>query len=521
MFRQKAIQFVTRWMMEIILVLVCIYLAFAAPNFLTANNLLNVLRSVSMQGIIAFGITMVIISREIDLSIGSAVAFSGCLIAWLMAKGTPFAAAFAITLLAGGSIGVLTGLMRAWFQVPSFITTLALYTALQGGALMLIEPFSEAIRFCRVTGPIRPSLRDFEKMFEMALPTVETVGYFRSSLTGLHAAIRDYFRERLNRGFEMQAAKLFAGVEAGGTKFVCGVGRAGGGVLERYEYETTQPEETLRRGVEYFHRVGERLGAISAVGIATFGPADLDPASPTYGQITTTPKPGWPFTPILKALSEGLGVPGAIDTDVNAAALAEMRYGAGRDCESLLYITVGTGIGGGFAQRVGERIVTRKGRFHPEMGHVLLPRMPGDTYGGHCPYHENCLEGFACGPALGARWKAKGQPIPADHPAWSMEAGYLARGLASLIFTLAPDRIVLGGGVMRQEAVWPLLLEAVARELNAYALPAAILTALDEYIVRPGLGQDSGLIGSLALAEAALEHAEKRGPCGAAAEGGA
>src|SRR3989442_2127007 len=228
------------------------------------------------------------------------------------------------------------------------------------------------------------------------------------------------------------------GLEAGGTKFVCAVGR-GPDVAADTRIATTTPRETLERAIAFFRQ----HGPIAALGVASFGPVDLDPRSPTYGFITTTPKPGWADTDVLGPLRAALGVPVAFDTDVNAAALAEHRWGAGRDAGSVVYITVGTGIGGGAV--VNGRAV--HGLVHPEMGHVRIPHdRIADPFAGVCPRHGDCWEGLAAAPPLTA---PRGRPagrLPDDHPAWPMEARYLALGIVNVILTLSPERVVLGGG---------------------------------------------------------------------------
>ncbi len=285
----------------------------------------------------------------------------------------------------------------------------------------------------------------------------------------------------------------FGAVEAGGTKFVCAVGTGPGDVHDVATIPTTTPVETLGRVADYF---AER--DVTAVGVGSFGPVDLDPASPTWGYITTTPKPGWAGTDVAGTLRRALGVPVGFDTDVNAAAIAEHRWGAARDAETLVYLTVGTGIGGGGF--VGGRPI--HGRTHPEMGHLLLPREPGDDFRGVCPYHGDCWEGLASGPAIEARWGQPAEALPPDHPAWPLQARTLARGLVNLILTLSPERIVLGGGVMRQTHLFPLIREAVRAQLAGYLPLPDDLTTL---IVPTGLDGRAGVLGALAIARRAVE----------------
>jgi fructokinase len=275
------------------------------------------------------------------------------------------------------------------------------------------------------------------------------------------------------------------GVEAGGTKFVCAVGH-GREVTAETRIPTTSPAETIAGTIAFF----KDHGPLAALGIASFGPVDLDPRSSTYGFITTTPKPGWAHTDVVGPLRRALGVPVAFDTDVNAAALAEHRWGAARAAGSVVYITVGTGIGGGAV--VNGRAV--HGLVHPEMGHVLIPHdRIADPFAGACPHHGDCWEGLASAPALAARWSAPPESLPDDHPAWTLEARYLALGLANVILTLSPERVVLGGGVMARPSLLPLVRANVAELIAGYVRTADV--------VAPALGEHSGVLGALALAQ--------------------
>lgn len=245
---------------------------------------------------------------------------------------------------------------------------------------------------------------------------------------------------------------------------------------------------------------------MAAIGIASFGPIDPKPGSPTCGFITSTPKPGWGNTDFAGAVGRALRVPVGFDTDVNVAALGEWRWGAGQGLENLIYLTIGTGIGGGGL--VNGRLM--HGLIHPEMGHMRLPHdWKADPYAGHCPYHGDCFEGLASGPAMGARWGQPADTLPADHPAWSLEAQYLALALVNVICTLSPERIILGGGVMSLPQLLPLVRGNVRRLLNEYVQSAAVLDRIDQYIVAPGLGHRSGVLGALALAEQACANASR------------
>ena len=291
--------------------------------------------------------------------------------------------------------------------------------------------------------------------------------------------------------------QLVGGIEAGGTKFVCAVGTDAGEILAQDRFRTTMPGETVAQAIKFFRAQEDRLGAAAAIGIASFGPIDLDPRSPTYGFITTTPKAGWSGTDLNGRIRDGLNVPIRIDTDVNAAALAEWRWGSAKSLDTFVYLTVGTGVGGGGL--VNGRPI--HGLVHPEMGHVRVPHDPSaDPFLGSCPFHGDCLEGLASGPAMEKRWHARPEALPPDHPAWILEAHYLALGLANIICTLSPQRIFLGGGVMEQDCLFPLIRAEVVSLLKGYVQAPAILEEIDAYIVRPTLGAQAGILGALALA---------------------
>ena len=274
-------------------------------------------------------------------------------------------------------------------------------------------------------------------------------------------------------------------IEAGGTKFVCALGTVPGDI-RLTTIPTGSPDETVAAAIAF---LGKEAGA---VGIGTFGPVDLDPQSTTFGHITTTPKLAWRGYDLAGAVRRGLGVPVAIDTDVNAAARGEVRWGAGRGLDSIVYLTIGTGIGGG-AWISGEAL---GGVSHPEMGHIRITHdCAVDPFPGVCPWHGDCLEGLASGPAIAARWKCRPEEMPPDHKAWRLEARYLALGLASLTCILSPQRVLIGGGVMRQAQLFPLVREELARLLAGYiAVPE---------VMAPGLGERAGILGALALAETA------------------
>lgn len=292
---------------------------------------------------------------------------------------------------------------------------------------------------------------------------------------------------------------VYGGIEAGGTKFVCAVGSAPDDLRDEIRFPTTTPAETIGRAVAYFEAQAKKY-PLAAIGIASFGPVDPTPNSATWGHITATPKPGWNNIEFAPVFRRALDVPVGFDTDVNGAALAEYRWGAARGLDTFIYLTIGTGIGGG--AMVNGMLL--HGLIHPEMGHILLTPHPDDPHpAGFCPFHGNCMEGLANGPAIEKRWGQKAETLPADHPAWALEAYYLAAGLASLICALSPQRIILGGGVMQQSQLFPLVHRQVQMLLNGYVQSPQILQAIDSYIVPPVLGNQAGVLGAIALAELA------------------
>jgi fructokinase len=295
---------------------------------------------------------------------------------------------------------------------------------------------------------------------------------------------------------------LFGGIEAGGTKFVCAIGAGPDHLVAETSFATTTPDETIAQAVAFFRAHLETM-LLAAVGIASFGPVDPDRRSPRFGFITTTPKPGWSYTDLAGALGRALGVAVGFDTDVNGAALAEHRWGAAQGLDTFLYLTVGTGIGGG--GMINGRLM--HGLLHPEMGHIAIPHdRAADPYAGVCPYHRDCLEGLASGPAMAARWGHDAASLPPDHPAWALEAEYLSLGLVNYICTLSPRRIILGGGVMQQAHLFPMLRKRVRALLNGYVSPLDDAAALEQYIVPPALGDRAGVLGAIALGEQAAER---------------
>lgn len=284
----------------------------------------------------------------------------------------------------------------------------------------------------------------------------------------------------------------YGAIEAGGTKFVCGAG-TGPDHLETIDFPTTVPEQTVSRAIAFFRNAG-----VDAIGIGSFGPVDLRPDSGTFGFITSTPKRGWQNFDLAGSVRRAMGVPVAFDTDVNAAALGEARWGAGRGLSDFVYLTIGTGIGGGAV--VGGRLV--HGLVHPEIGHILIPHdRARDPFEGACPFHKDCFEGLAAGPALMQRWNTPGSMLEPEHEAWVLEAHYIALGLANLVTTLSPQRLILGGGVMKQAHLFPMVRRELLSVLNGYVQSAALLEHTDEYVVPPALGDRAGVLGALALAQ--------------------
>jgi fructokinase len=290
--------------------------------------------------------------------------------------------------------------------------------------------------------------------------------------------------------------KLYGGIEAGGTKFVCVVASGPSDIRSKVRFGTTSPGETLGLVIDYFKKESLK-SPIESIGIGSFGPIDLDLSSSSYGHITTTPKPGWEDVDISGIIRQGTNLPVKLDTDVNAAALGEGCWGAAQGLSDFVYMTVGTGVGGGAV--VGGHLV--HGLLHPEMGHMLIPHdLSADPFPGSCSFHGDCLEGLASGTAILKRWGQPAEELPSSHPAWVLEAAYLARAIVNLICVLSPRRVILGGGVGKQPELQALLRSQVNILLNSYFKSPQIQDHLDQYIVSPGLGDLAGVMGSLVLA---------------------
>lgn len=282
---------------------------------------------------------------------------------------------------------------------------------------------------------------------------------------------------------------MIAGIELGGTKTVVAIGTTGGRVIEECRFPTTSPDETLGFAINWLRARGEP----ASIGIAAFGPIGIVPDRENYGKVLATPKPGWAGFSLTAAL--GNAFPNAVltlDTDVNAAALAEARIGAAAGLEDVAYITIGTGIGGGILS--GGRLI--HGALHPEFGHLKVPRMPGDDFAGVCPFHGDCLEGLASGPAIAARWGSPAHKLPADHPAWELQAWYLAHGILALLAIISPSRVIVGGGVSQAGGLHRKINRKLVEISAGYFPPASE----PNYVVPPALGQEAGICGAFLLA---------------------
>lgn len=290
----------------------------------------------------------------------------------------------------------------------------------------------------------------------------------------------------------MSPGLTYGAVEAGGTKFVCAVGSEPDN-LQVTQFPTTNPVETINEAIRFLREAGG--GKLAAIGIGSFGPICTDRRSPQWGHITSTPKLAWRNADLAGPIRDALVVPVGFATDVNAAAWGEARWGAAQRVSSFLYLTVGTGIGGGAVD--DGRII--HGASDPEMGHIRVPHNSvEDPFPGCCPYHGDCLEGLASGPAIQQRWGRPADELPPDHPAWALEARYLGHAIVNSVCTLSSSLVILGGGVMRQPQLFPLVRTEVARLINGYV-------AVPE-IVPPTLGDRAGVAGALVIAEQALRN---------------
>ncbi len=290
---------------------------------------------------------------------------------------------------------------------------------------------------------------------------------------------------------------LIGAIEGGGTKFVCAIGKSANEIYESVLLPTTDPQSTLAACVNFFVAAEKKFGRIDAFGWGSFGPLDLRIDSPTYGHILATPKPMWSRTDLLGPLRARFNAPIAIDTDVNGSALAEWRLGAGRGLGSVAYVTVGTGIGAGVAPN--ETSIRRP--MHAEMGHLMVRRDPRDSFAGSCPFHGDCLEGLASGPAIRSRWGRELGELPPGHAAWSMVGGYLGQLAATMALMLCVERVVFGGGVMANDSLLPHIRRAAYASLGNYLEPLKQPAAFDSFIATPTTGTRAGIMGAMLLAE--------------------
>lgn len=293
-----------------------------------------------------------------------------------------------------------------------------------------------------------------------------------------------------------------AALEAGGTKFVAGLlladctEYAPPKILTRTSIPTTSPSETLAATKAFLTAAAEEYGNPDVVGIGCFGPVELRLTSPNWGHITSTPKSAWQGVDMVGFFRSAFGLPVAFDTDVNAAAYGEYLWGASQGLKNFVYLTVGTGIGGGI---FSEGVLVH-GFSHPELGHIKIAREPSDGYVGSCPYHRDCLEGLASGPAIAARWGLRGEELGSDHPAWELEARYLARAIATYACVISPERVIIGGGIGLRPGLVERVSTLLGEELGGYLPPLADPEILAGYVRRPELGPDAGFLGAGALA---------------------
>ena len=292
---------------------------------------------------------------------------------------------------------------------------------------------------------------------------------------------------------------MFGAIEAGGTKFNCALANSTGEVVVKTQFPTRDPETTLIDVVDFFSKVQAEFGAITAIGIGSFGPINIDPDSADYGRFLKTPKPGWSHFDFLGELKKSFNVPTIVETDVNTAVVAEHAAGAGQGCSDVVYVTIGTGVGGGIIS--GGKLI--KGGIHPEVGHMLLPRHPSDLeFAGACPFHGGCLEGLAAGPSMKARWGVPAETLGDDHIAWEIQAYYLAAMCVNLTATLSPQKIILGGGVSQKPGLIDLVAKQFTKLWGDY-LPLPGSGSVSDYIVLPQLAPEAGLVGAIMLAQQA------------------
>jgi len=287
---------------------------------------------------------------------------------------------------------------------------------------------------------------------------------------------------------------IFGALEAGGTKMVCAIGDENGTILDQVSIPTLEPKDTIPKIISWFSDKN-----IAALGIGAFGPVDVNPTSKKYGFILDTPKLAWKQFDLVGSIQKELKVPIGLDTDVNGSCLGEMTFGCAKDLDCVVYLTIGTGIGAG----IGINGKLLHGMLHPEAGHILMAPHPNDSYQGKCPYHGTCLEGMAAGPAIEERWGKKAYELVDRQEVWEIEAYYIAQALTNYILTLSPQKIILGGGVMHQEQLFPMVRKMVTKLLAGY-LNTKELANMDEYIVPSSLQDNQGIMGCIQLAKLAL-----------------
>lgn len=296
---------------------------------------------------------------------------------------------------------------------------------------------------------------------------------------------------------------LYGSIEGGGTKFICAVGTGPYHIRAEARFETTTPEETMNQVIDFFKQQETAFGKLSAIGFACFGPLDPNPNSETYGYILPTPKPGWSNTNVVGKLKSEFDIPIAFDTDVNGAALGEARWGKGQGLHTFIYLTVGTGIGGG-VHAEGKLL---HGLLHPEMGHIFIKHdFEKDPFEGVCPFHSDCFEGLASGVAVEKRWGARGGTLSHEHIAWDLEADYIGQALANYSLMISPQRIILGGGIGSLPHLLSKVQQKTKSYINGYIQSPHITENIENYIVAPGLGNRSGMLGAIALAEMAYQN---------------
>jgi fructokinase len=296
--------------------------------------------------------------------------------------------------------------------------------------------------------------------------------------------------------------KLFGGIEAGGTKFICAVGTGPDEMLKHIQIHTTSPKETLEKVIIFFKKYHQKK-QLKAIGIGSFGPIDMDKKSASFGKIVSTPKSGWNNTDILGTVQSAFNIPVVLDTDVNASALGEHLWGAAQGLNDFIYLTIGTGIGGG--GMVNGNLL--HGRVHPEMGHIYIPHdLKRDPFRGICPFHGDCFEGLASGTAMQKRWGKKPENLEENLEVWSLEAHYISLALSNYTYTFSPEKIIIGGGVTRHPRLIGIIHDNVIDYLNNYPYDSEFNKNIKEYIVLPALGNRSGVLGAIALAKQKIQR---------------